>query len=469
MASPGLPLSPIVSVSVIVSPSLGTPPPLNIGLIVGPSAVIANNVRLVEFSSAAALLTYGFTSSDPEYIAAELYFSQVPAPQNVFVGLKDATSLIGATLDAAGSGYAVGDTGTIAGGTAGQLATYEVLTITGGGSTGPVGTFALLTGGTGYTAAVGVTTTATTGSGSGFTVTTTGDVGETSLIAVERCRAASNQWYGVMVCNATDADHEAIALYCQSEDNTQPTFYFGNSQTATIPTAATTDVASVLQGDKYSYCSLSYSTTQGGNAPNNVYAAAAIMGVEMGLNTGAPGFYFTMMFKQVVGITPEPLTTAQVNYCLAKNCNIYVGYVNQYTIFQPGITPAGAGYYMDLVLNRDILKLNIQYNVMNLLVSSLSVPQDDAGEAQLIHAVNLACAQAVTSGYLATNGTYSGTVPILTLQPGAAIPDGYIALAAPFSTQSAGAHAARQAMPITVVVNEANAIQSVVISVLVNP
>src|SRR5580704_8644871 len=215
MSSPGLPLSPIVNVTVTVSPALGVPPPLNQGLIIGNSAVIPNATRVAgPFQSAAALLTYGFTTSDPEYIAAQLYFSQSPPPQNLYVGLQDTTALTGGAVDAAGSGYVVGDTGTIAGGLSGHLATYKVLTLSGSG----VATFAITFGGTGYTAAVGAATTATSGVGAGLTVTTAGDVGETGVIAVTACRAASSQWYACMVCGSATADHEAIALFVESED-----------------------------------------------------------------------------------------------------------------------------------------------------------------------------------------------------------------------------------------------------------
>jgi hypothetical protein len=469
MSSPGLPLSPIVNVTVTVSPALGVPPPLNQGLIIGNSAVIPNATRVAgPFQSAAALLTYGFTTSDPEYIAAQLYFSQSPPPQNLYVGLQDTTALTGGAVDAAGSGYVVGDTGTIAGGLSGHLATYKVLTLSGSG----VATFAITFGGTGYTAAVGAATTATSGVGAGLTVTTTGDVGETGVIAVTACRAASSQWYACMVCGSATADHEAIALFVESEDATQPTFYFANTSDAAVLNLTTGNVASVLKAAGYSRTALSYSTTQGGTAPNNIYAAAAIMGVEMGLNTGLPGFYFNMMFKQLVGIISEPLTAAQVGSqslgtgILGLNCNLYVGYVNQFTIYQTGITPSGV--WIDQTLNRDILRLNIQFNVMNLLVGSLSVPQTDPGETQLIHAVNEACQGGVNSGYLAP-GNYLGVVPVIDLQPGDPMPAGYISQAYPFSQQSPADKQARKAMPIITVVNEAGAVQSVVIGVYVNP
>ena len=80
------PLTNIVNVTVQVSPVAAVATALNLGLIVGPSAVISNVTRTTLFSGTAGMLAAGFTALDPEYAAAELYFSQSPAPTNVVIG-----------------------------------------------------------------------------------------------------------------------------------------------------------------------------------------------------------------------------------------------------------------------------------------------------------------------------------------------------------------------------------------------
>ena len=467
-SSPALPLTPIVDVTVLAGPALGSPPTFNQGLIIGSSAVIptvgTGVLRLRQYTSLAGMVTDGFTTSEPEYLAAQLYFSQTPSPEYVWIGRQNLTALANGALDAPGTGYAVGDVGTIAGGTAGKLATYEVLTITGGGGTGPVGTFAILTGGDGYTAAVGVATTATTGSGTGLTITTTGDVGESALSAFTACRNANSTWYAGMVCSTADADINAIAAYAEAA--TPQTFFYAVTSDANVLNGVTGNVAAVLKGDNYQHTALIYSTTQGGAASNNAYAEAAAMGLEMGLNTQLPNSYFTMWGKVLVGVTAEPITQAQINSINGNNCNVYVGYVNQYTLFQPGITPSGV--YIDQVLNRAILQANLQYGLMNLLVSVAAVPQTDPGEQQLIHVCNTVCQAAVETGYLAQNGTYEGVQPVINLYPGDPIPAGFVCQAYSFSTQSAANKDARQAMPIYIVINESGAVQSLTVGVLVN-
>jgi hypothetical protein len=70
------------------------------------------------------------------------------------------------TVGHAGTGYAVGNTGTVAGGS-GTLAAYVVTSVSGGAVTGFVMTYL----GTGYVAATGIATVATSGNGTGLEIT----------------------------------------------------------------------------------------------------------------------------------------------------------------------------------------------------------------------------------------------------------------------------------------------------------
>jgi len=79
-------------------------------------------------------------------------------PDNSGIGISNIHS------GAAGSGYAANDTGTVNTGT--TLATYKVLTVTGGA----VATYQITAVGKGYTVTTDVATTATSGSGTGFAI-----------------------------------------------------------------------------------------------------------------------------------------------------------------------------------------------------------------------------------------------------------------------------------------------------------
>ena len=45
------------------------------------------------------MLAAGFTVNSPEYIAAQIYFSQTPAPNEIAIGRQDLTALQTITID----------------------------------------------------------------------------------------------------------------------------------------------------------------------------------------------------------------------------------------------------------------------------------------------------------------------------------------------------------------------------------
>src|SRR5579875_376965 len=86
-----LPLSIVCNVAVQVSPIAAATPTFNQGLICGNSGVIptsGTNSRVREYTSLAGMSADGFTSNMPEYLAAQLYFSQSPAPQYLWIGAQ---------------------------------------------------------------------------------------------------------------------------------------------------------------------------------------------------------------------------------------------------------------------------------------------------------------------------------------------------------------------------------------------
>lgn len=461
MANPTtLPMTPIVDVVVTVSPVSPAQPTFNQGLIIGSSGVIPSigaNSRIRQYTSLAEMLLDGFITTDPEYIAASLYFSQHPAAVFLWVGCQDPSGIGAANFHTgnAGTGYAVGDQVTVTqGGASGGV--LQVTSIGGGGA---VTGLSLVTSGTGYSVANGLATT-TTGAGTGLEVDITA-IGEPALQAVIACRAANFEWYGFMVTVTSDADELALAAWVQTA--TPSAQYFFNTSDANVLNNVTNNIMAQMKALEYSRVFGMYSTTQSGVFPNNAYASAAALGVAMGLNTGLANSYFIMMFKTLVGITPEPLTANQVNVLNGLNCNVYVNYGNSFSFAQRGTAPNGQ--FFDEVLNVDMLSSGIQFNVMDLLTASPAVPQTDPGETQLIHAVNQACEASRIIGFIAT-GVWTGA-PILNLNTGASVPGGYLTQAAPYATQSAADRAARKAMPIYVALIEAGAVQSLVVGVLV--
>lgn len=457
-----LSLDQIVNVSVQISPLAAPRPTFNQALFIGTSAVIPTtgaNSRIRMYSTPAQLLTDGFTNESPEFLAAELYFNQSPAPDILWIGRQDLTALKTVALNAGGTGYHVGDVLTIikSGASGGQV---TVKTVDGSGVITALET-ALTARGTGYADATGLATTVTPSGGTGATIDISA-VGESCLDAIEACRTVNDKWY-VGVCLAAEkADHIAIAAYVESA---QPSTLYGfTTDDADVPAGTAGNVFLSLQA-------LLYSRTFGQYSTKSPYAICAILGYAMGQNTGTNNSAYTLMFKGEVGITTEPLSLTQVdNICgvgpdsIGANGNLYLSFGNYYNIFTKG--KMANGQFFDEKLNIDMLVSDIQLNCMDLLYGVPKVPQTDAGVTQLIHAINSACDKAVDRGFIAP-GTWTAQ-PVLNLKTGDTLTKGYAVQAQAMADQAQADREARKSPPIYIALKEAGAIHYVIVISYVN-
>lgn len=441
---PTQPLTGIINVSVVVSPVAQSAQALNVGLIVGPSGVINNVTRTVAYANTAAMVTGGWATTAPEYVAAELYFSQVPTPTSVVIGrqgtaqttletaLVDGTAYTSLSVAALTGAIASGDTITIGTGSSTQVVTASAAAVTGATAI-DVNSFTA-------NAAYAIGT----------------DVGnaETITTAVTACRNQNATWYSVYAIGAADADVEALALYASTAVPATDVFY--DTQDAAIAAGTIPNLMSILQGDDYGRVWGIYSTT--------AHAGAAALGLAMGSNTGLADSSFTLAYKSLVGVTPEALTGAQVTAITGWNGNVYTSYGGTYNLLVQGQMANGTPF--DQVLNLDILAANAATAVMNALTQSPKIPLTDAGVTILVNDINATLAQAAVEGILAP-GVWNAQ-PVLNLQTGQNLPNGYIVLAAPVSTLTSSQLSERQAPAIYVCVKLAGAIEHAVIGLVVS-
>ena len=467
MPTPPLSLLDIVDITVTVAPTAASANGFNQGLFIGPTAVIPSygtNPRLRQYSAggfSTAMLSDGFTTSNPEYIAMQIYFSQTPQPSFGWVGRQDLTALETLAINVAGTLWAVGDQFTITQG--GASHGIGVVLAATAGVPSSIGVLPLNQG-TGYAVATGLTTTAVSPStGTGLTVNITA-VGETLLQAAISCRAANSTWYGLSVNNPADADNLALAEWADPLWTT--TRYYVWSPDIGIPNATVGNLALQLQTLKLRVLGI-YATTQGGLYPNNIYAAAGLMGVEMGLNTGLANSFFTVAHKQVAGIAIEPLTQTQYGNIVAASFNAYCNF-SPFQLLEPGFMSNGAPSFLWLYLA--MLVANLQINELNVLQDSPAVPQTNTGQQQLIQAANQACALMANIGFLSGAVWEGPSIPVPTagnpaLVTGQALPLGYLNVSPPYAQQSPGDRAAGKAMPIYCMITTSGAVQSLVIAV----
>ena len=466
-------LNSVIDVVVSVSPQAAPRTLFNQALFIGTAAHLSSQtVRIKRYDAnfATEMVADGFATTDPEYIAANLYFGQEPTPQYLWIGRQDLTALndTACSVDAGGTLYAVGDILTVAGGTNGRL---QVLTVNSG--TGAVLTVGIASptslypypNGTGYSASTtGAATTTNSQHGSSCTISFA-TVGESCVDALAYCRATNFDWYDAVCLAAVDADHLACAAYMQSASPVGTYFFTTNDASALNGVAG--NIGLELQALSYSRTLGQYATTQGGApaAAANPYAVCSLLGYAEGQDTGLANSAYTLKFKQEIGINPEPLTPTQINNIQSANLNYYGNWGNYYNWLIDGRMSNGSFY--DQTKNLDILSSMIQLNVADLLNGNPKIPLTDTGVSALVHAVNQACQQAVTTGFLAP-GVFTGATAVMKLNPGDAIPLGYITQAMPVSSLSNAQLSARQAPPIYCVIQLAGAIHSCVINVQVS-
>lgn len=456
---PPLSLSNLVDISVTVSPAAATANSLNQGLFIGNSSVIpayGANSRLRQYSAqtfTSAMLTDGFTVNSPEYIGLQTYFDQNPQAQFGWAGVQETTAIATLIIDAAGTGWAVGDLFSVTQSGANNF--IGRVTAEAGGIPSAI---EIVQQGQGFSVATGLPTVAISPStGTGLTVTITA-IGETLLQAAVACRNTNSTWYGLSVYNPVDADNLALAEW--ADPLWQTTRYYAWSADVAIANGTAGNLALQLQALKLRTIGV-YSTTQSGLFPNNIYAAAALMGVEMGGNTGLPSSFFTDAHKQLVGIAPEPVSQTQYGNIKNANFNVY-GNFQPYQLLEPGFASNGDPSYLWLYLA--VLVSQMQINLVNVLQSLPVVPQNNAGQHFLLQAADTSCAYVAAIGFLAT-GTWQGAAVLNGLSTGQSLPLGYLNQSPSYATQSQGDRDAGKAVPILCAITTAGAVQSLLVGI----
>jgi hypothetical protein len=277
---------------------------------------------------------------------------------------------------------------------------------------------------------------------------------ETAVNAVTACRQANNDWYSVYVCDTVKADIEAIATYIETA--TPLSTYFYETSDADILNGVAGNVMATLQTNKYKRSFGQYSTTP--------YAAVAAMGYAMGATTGAVNSAYTLAYKTEAGITPEALTTLQVQNIIGYNGNIYTNYGDTYNLLVKGTVSDGTPF--DEVINLDVLTNNIQTAVLNALIGNAKIPQTEDGVNLLVNAITNPCDDARKRGIIAP-GVWNGP-SILGLNTGDTLSTGYLILADTIANQSQADRDARKSPPVYVAAKLAGAIEHVVIGIVVN-
>jgi hypothetical protein len=501
-----LPISNLINVSVNLSPQAAQMQNISDALILGNSQVIDTIQRIREYTSLTAV-EIDFGSTAPEYLAAVLWFEQVPQPTSLFIGRWAQTAtpgqLIGATLPAA-SQLMSAWTGITAGSFDIAINGGSAVPVTGMNFSVPAvttmqGVAAVIqTAVDAVDAGVDVVwnsvyeqfqiTSSTTGSTSAVAFLTAAGSG-TDISALMGCRSTSSgayvvpglaaetavaaatlfdnefgqQWYALAMPTITaDSDHVAVATFINGTaingTTTKHLYGITTQEAGVLVSTDTSNIAYQLQQLNLLRSIVQYSSS-------NPYAVVSLLARALTVDYSGNSTTITLMYKQEPGIVAETLNQTQLAALEGFNCNVFVAYNTNTAIIQSGVV--SDGNYIDVVTGTDWLALDIQTSVYNLLYQSQTkIPQTDAGTNQIVSVISGVCAQAVINGLLAP-GTWT-VGGFGSLQQGQFLPKGYYIYAPPVSSQSQSQRGARISVPIQIAAKLAGAVQTVNIAISVN-
>jgi hypothetical protein len=486
----GLSVSRVVDVEVSFAPIAAPLARFDTLLIMGDSPIIDTGEAIREYNTIEEVAG-DFTSTAPEFLAAELFFSQIPQPTTLFIGrwaktptsgrltggpmpTEDQDPLIWRAINNAGFQISVdggplvaivnmdfsqvsnlnGVATKINAGFAAAMPTPIMATCTWTGqefiidshTTGPTSNVSFLTAPPGVPLATDISAmmlcTASTGmrSSSGVAL-------ETPVDAV--IRVDGRGWYALIFATTTpliDQDHHAISGYIEAAADKHLYGITTNEPTCLDP-VITSDIGSQSLLADYMRTAVQYSAT-------NPYAMASFFGRALTTNFEGSNTTITMKFKVEPGVVPELLTATEATTLASKRINVYAQYNNGTSIIEEGVMSGRA--YFDEMHGLDWLANRIQTDVYNVLYQSPKIPQTDPGIHVLVATTDGSLSQGVVNGLIAPgrwNAPGFGQ-----LAQGDLLANGWYTFAASVDTQDQATREARVAPLIQVAVKLAGAV-----------
>lgn len=174
----------------------------------------------------------------------------------------------------------------------------------------------------------------------------------------------------------------------------------------------------------------------------------------------------TLMFKQEPGVLSENINSTQAANLKLKGCNVFAAYDDDTNILQYGMMSSGV--YADQVSAADWLATTIETTLYNAVYTSTTkIPQTDAGMNLLKTLTEGVCSQGITNG-VGAPGTWL-TQGFGTLNYGDFMPKGFYVLQGKVADQSAADRTARKATPQQVAFKLAGAVHEIDVAVTINP
>lgn len=456
-STPGvIPITNVVNISVSFASS-GIPGynVANLALFTTDAFLSNTNNDLYRVYTSLSTVGSDFGTSTETYLQAQNVFAQQPNILNgggslIIVPIQaGAMSVVAVPGGDTGSGYKVGDTLNVVQ-TNAVGGTVTVLTVNGSGTISAV---SIANPGILYSAANGLTLTGGSGTSATLNITTT----TTETLAQAISRANTYLYFnGIMSTSyGSPTTWVSLAAFVQA---------FGN-QLLFLPSPTLADIAgaftSITAASDYFVRTLYY----GGTAQQARLYAAAYASRLLSTNYNGSNTAITMNLKQLINVTPDPtLTTTLLSQLATAGVDSYGNYGGSY----PGVVCVGANKFADEAMNLIWLITSLQVAGFNALATvGTKIPYTEPGMTALKAAYRQILALAVSNGYLAP-GTWANANTFgnqsLFLQN--ILQYGFYIYSAPVNQQTQAQIIARQAPLVQIACLEAGAIQQS--NVLVN-
>ena len=335
-----------------------------------------------------------FESTSNTYLMAQAMFSGDIKPPSIIVGRKQVDQVTITPIVANSSVYTVTVNGTAYSFTSDASATADeitagleaAITATGVNVTDNIGTLTIepTTPGDNWSAVV-----------SSNMVKTDGTSSETWVDALGEVESENNQWYALTAETHSEADVLTLAAAIEARRK----IYGTSTQEATVPSTATTGIASKLSDLNYDRTFLVYLPTADTQFPECVWIGSQLPEVP-GSNDWD--------LKQGSGITVSSLSETQKVNLRNKNTNFYTRKAGL-EIFQDGNMVSGAP--IDEIIFIDWVVARLEESVFFRMVNSKKIPFTRTGATIIESDIRGVMSQGVANGGIADDTPYTVQAP----------------------------------------------------------
>jgi hypothetical protein len=441
-----IPVSKVVKVSILSSPTFPKRKGFGLLLIVGKSArlPVGNRIRFYSDMDAVAA---DFDSTDEEYKAAQVFFSQAPRPTELAIGRRFDAAVPGELLCSVNYEKTIATWQAINNGAfkinidGGAVEEVSGIDLSGAANLNAVAA-AIQT----RLQLVSANATCTfDGTRFIFRSGTTGAAAESIAESLDALQNIDPSWYGVTFTKElTTQNLKDAAAWAEARVKM---FGFTTADSNVLDQAAVDDIASYMKSNLYDRTVYIWDN-------NDPYQIVSVFARGFTVNFNEQNSTITLKFKLLPGTSPINITESQRLALVAKNCNYYT-YFGDSAMLAEGVMASGK--FFDERHGLDWLQNAIETNVFGYLYTrTTKVPQTDKGVASLVQQVEKACREGVNNGLLAP-GVWNG-MDLGEVKSGDFLPKGFYVYAQPVAEQNQSDREARKAPPIQVIAKGAGAI-----------